>query len=265
MTSKVRRPVGAPPIKSMSTVKSHYNLGVYADSGVGKTVFAASHPGALVLAVDLGTIAAARQGSKAKVWECPSWEEFEKAQKWVRAGGYRDFEWIILDSFTMLRERCMTFHLELEHDRNAARDEFIPAPPDHQKVQNIMKRTAERFFDLPVHFLFTALPMVIESRDGEEHVLPMIHGQKGDTSHYIAGLTDSFGYMELAENKAGNPVRRIHWGPYAEYTGKDRFDVLGPYTDNLTLPDIQAKIEESATRRTAPAVRRRRATTRRSA
>lgn len=266
MTTRTRRPVGDPPIIDIADAKEYYNVFVYSDPGVGKTVFAGSHPGALVLAVDKGTISAARQGSKAKMWVINDWSDFEAAQKWIRAGGYKKFEWIVLDSFTMLREKLMKTVLEDEHARNSARDEYIPAQPDHQKVQNVMKRVAERFCDLPVHFLATGLPMVIESRDGEEKVYPMIHGQKGETSIYIAGLFDSLGYMEMAETDEGKRVRRIHWEPYDEYTGKDRFDVLAPYTDNLSLAGLQKRIEAPVTpRRTAAPTRRRRATTRRSA
>lgn len=259
-----------PPIKKMSTVKEAYNILVYGNSGVGKTVFAASHPNSLVLAIDPGTISAARAGSRADVWEIPTWQEFEEAQKWVRAGGYSQYEWIVVDGLTMLRERCMRFVLDREHGRNAARDLFVPAIADHQGTQNMIKFAMEKFCDLPVHMLFTALPMHVESRSGDEVIVPLIHGQKGDLSHYLVGLTDAFGYMEVAENDNGKEVRRIHWGPYNEYTGKDRFGVLAPYTDNLTLPQIHKRITESGSpevpaRKTRTGTRRTASTTRRTA
>ena len=203
------------------------------------------------------------------MWRIPTWEEFEKAQKWVRGGGYKQYEWIVIDSLTMLREKLMEHILVSEHARNAARDEFIPAQPDHQKVQNVIKRTAEKFCDLPVNFLFTAHVMHIESRAGEDVALPMIHGQNGDTSQVVCGLVDALGYME--EEPDGEDVRRIHWKTYGEYTAKSRFDVLKPYTDDLSLPEIQRRIEAPVTirsstkRRTAAPTRRRRTTTRRSA
>lgn len=242
-----------PPIKKMSTVKEAYNLMVYGNSGVGKTVFGGSFPNSLVLAVDPGTISAARAGSKADVWEIPTWEEFEEAQKWIRAGGYSRYDWIVTDGLTMLRERCMRFVLDREHQRNAARDLFVPAQPDHQGVQNMIKFAVEKFCDLPVNMLFTALPMHVESRSGDEVIVPLVHGQKGDLSHYLTGLMDAFGYMEATENSKGKPVRRIHWGPYNEYTGKDRFGVLAPYTDGLTLPQIHNRITESGSPETRTA------------
>jgi hypothetical protein len=143
----------------MSTVKAAYNLMVYGNSGIGKTPWSATEPDSLVLAIDPGTISAARAGSKADVWEIPTWEEFEEAQKWVRAGGYSRYRLIVVDGLTMLRERCLRFILDREHKRNSARDLFIPAQPDHQAVQNMIKFTVEKFCDLPVHMVFTALPM----------------------------------------------------------------------------------------------------------
>lgn len=236
---------GEPPIVDLSDIKSFFNLIVYGDSGVGKTPFSASHPRSLILAADNGTISAARWGGRAKVWPLPDWEEFEKAQRWVRAGGYSRYDLIILDSFTMLREKCMRYTLETEHARNSARDEFVPAQPDHQRVQNVMKRTAERFCELPVSFLATALPMMAEKNDGEDRVMPMIHGQKGETSHYICGLFDCIGYLEATENTKGRKVHRIHWEPYKEYIGKDRFGVLAPYTDNATIVSVLDKLAEA--------------------
>jgi hypothetical protein len=279
MATRARRSTSTsytPPIEDFDASKEHFNLGVYANSGVGKTVFAASHPRSLLLAVDRGTISAARhpKSGKGKKWTIPTWEEFERAQKWVRAGGYREFEWIVLDSATMLRELCMRFTLETEHARNSVRDEFIPSQPDHQRVQNVMKRTMENFYDLPVHFLWTALPMAAESRSGEEVILPMIHGQKGDTAHYIAGLADSYGYMEVTrklregddpDEPTGRKVRRIHWEEWNGYTGKDRFDCLAPYTDDATLPEIEAMIQGSGGSKTATVTRRRTTRTRRTA
>ncbi len=277
MATRTRRAPAAyvPPIEDFDAEKEHINLGVYADSGVGKTVFAASHPRGLLLAVDKGTISAARQANSGagKLWRIPDWDEFERAQKWIRAGGFKQFDWIELDSITMLREKCLRFRLETEHERNKQRSQFVPAIDDHQLVQNTMKRVVENFCDLPVNFLLTALPMVIESRDGEEKVVPMVHGQKGDTSHYIAGLLDAYGYMEVARRRVkgddpdeptGRAVRRIHWGPYNEYTGKDRFDCLGPYTDDVTLPEIENLIQASAGgSKTATVTRRRTTRTRR--
>lgn len=235
----------APPIKKMSSVKAAYNLLVYGNSGVGKTPWSATEPDSLVLAVDPGTISAARAGSKADVWEIPSWQEFEEAQKWIRAGGYSRYKLIVVDGLTMLRERCMRFVLDREHQRSAARDLFVPAPADHQGVQNMIKFAVEKFCDLSTNMLFTALPMHVESRSGDEVIVPLIHGQKGDLSHYLVGLMDAFGYMERTENDRGKSVARIHWGPYNEYTGKDRFGVLAPYTDNVNLPEIFDRIEGS--------------------
>lgn len=234
-----------PPIIEMSEYKESVNLLVYGNSGVGKTPWAATVPGSLIVAADNGTISAARAGSKAKVWPIKDWSDFEEAQKWLRAGGAGQFPLVVLDGLTMLREKCMRFVLDREHERNGARDLFIPAQPDHQAVQNMIKYTVEKFCDLPVHTVFTALPMHVESRSGDEVVVPLVHGQKGDLSHYVAGLMDAYGYMERTENDKGRSVARIHWAPYNEYTGKDRFGVLAPYTDNVDLPEILERIEGS--------------------
>lgn len=285
MVTRTRGPATSRIVKAATLHdKQHINIGVYGDSGVGKTVFAGSHPKSLILAADTGAISAARMNSKADVWPCPDWEEFEEAQKWVRAGGYSRYDWIIPDGLTMLRERNMRWVLDKEHKRNPGRDLFIPAQPDHQATQNMMKYTVQVFCDLPVNVLFTALPMPIETKEGEDRVLMAVHGQKGDTAHYIQGLLDAVGYMHVTRKRlkgddedepTGRVVRRIQWTPWGPYTAKDRFGVLAPYTDDATLPEIERMIKESGSpesrasarpvRNARTAARRTARTTRRSA
>lgn len=266
-----------PVVEDLSEFDESKNLLVYADSGVGKTVLGGSDDGALILAIDKGTVSAARRGSKAKVIRIGTWDEFVKVYEWLRAGACKKYTWVVVDGLTMLWEKCMRSVLDAAIADNPRRDQYIPAMPDHQKVQLMLKDYVGKFCDLKVDVLFTALPMNIETKDGDEIVIPNIHGQKGDISHYICGLMSAFGRMSLEtiEDKKGNEreVRRITWKPTGPYTGKDRYGVLAPHTDDITLPEINRLVEESATRpatstarrtsRTRPATRRPAAPTRR--
>lgn len=249
-----------PPIEDLAEVEESNNILVYALSGVGKTVLGGSDDGALILAIDKGTISAKRQGSKAKRWVIKDWNEFVQAYNWLRAGNYKKFTWIVVDGLTMLWEKCMRHVLDEALANNPRRDAYIPAPDNHQKVQLMLKDYVGKFVDLPVDTLFTALQMNVETKDGDEIVIPHVHGQKGDISHYICGLMTAFGRMsiETVEDSRGNEreVRRITWAPDGPYTGKDRYDVLKPYTDNITLPELKRKITESGRPEARAAARR---------
>lgn len=270
-------PPKMPPIENMADMDENTNLLVYADSGVGKTVLAGTAgPKGLIVAIDKGTVSAKINGSQCRVVRCHDWSDIEATQKWLRAGGYKEFDWVTWDGLTMMREKAMYYVLDMAVAENDKRDPFIPAQQDHQKVQLMMKKFVEHMCDLPVDTLFTALPMNIETQDGDEKVVPQIHGQKGDLSQYICGLMSAYGHMKVTTSKrTGQKVRRITWAPTGSYTGKDRFGVLAPFTDDITLPEIKARIVASqdvggstgssrrsttrpATRRTASTTRRRR-------
>lgn len=238
-----------PPIENLKDIDESINLLVYGDSGVGKTVWGATAVNGLILAIDKGTISAARAGSTSKRWKIDTWEEFEQAYRWLRDGGIKDYDWLIVDGLTMLWEKCMRFTLDQSKKDNPRRDDYIPAPDNHQKVQLMMKDYVGKLVDLPIDTAFTALPMNVETQDGDEIVIPQVHGQKGNTSHYICGLMSAFGHMSVKtlKSKTGTEreVRRITWSPTGAYTGKDRYGVLKPYTDNITLPEIKKLIVES--------------------
>ena len=249
MTTKRRGPTAAnmPKIESMSAVEARGNFLVFGDPGVGKTPFGASSPNGLVIAIDKGLISAKLAGSKAQQATINTWEEFESLTKWLRVGHASEFDWITLDGLTMAQEKCMRFFLDEGHAKSAAQDDMVPSQAIHQKVQNTMKHMVGVYCDLPVNVMFTALPWNIETEDGEERVIPLIHGQKGATSNYVTGLMDAVGYAQRTENKAGREVFRITWKPHGAYIGKDRFGTLKPFTDNPSLPELADRMNSALT------------------
>lgn len=248
----------------MDEFNESINLCVYAESGVGKTVFGGSGPpGTLILRIEKGTMSANRLGSKAKVMPLETWTEIERAQIWLRNGGYKDFSWLVFDSLHVMQEKLWRHIMDEVVKGNSTRDPDIPAQPDHLKMQLMIRRFMTLFTDLPINCLFLAQPMNIETADGDEMVVPMIDGKKGGLSRYTIGLMTSFGRMHLVESKTGKMIRRITWEPDGPYVGKDRTGVLAPHTDNKTLAEIAAMIEEGGTRETRAQSRARIGRTRR--
>jgi hypothetical protein len=152
-----------PAIEEMSTVKPHGNFLVYGDSGVGKTVLGGTARNGLIIAIDKGIISAARQGSTSKLVRISDWSEFEAITKYLRAGGYKNYDWIIVDGLTMLQERLLRFVMDEQRRENSKIDLWVPSQAGHQKQQNIIRHMMNIYCDLPVNILFTALPMNIET------------------------------------------------------------------------------------------------------
>ncbi|XBA13393.1 ASCE ATPase [Gordonia phage Xenia2] len=239
------------------------NLGIYGPSGVGKTVLAGSDDNVLFIAVEKGTVSAKRQGSKAKVWPIRQWNDLEKAYKWLSENPDA-FQWVVLDSVTEMQQMALREILAKVHKENSSRDLDIPAIQDHQKWQNIYKRFINYFVELPIDTVFLFLARTAQDEDKNEFLTPDIQGKNYQLSQYTCGQMSAYGYMSnrkvAMKNEDGEvmldtggkriPVihRRITWMDTGVIRGKDRYNVLEPYTEDLTLKEIRQLIEGEVTR-----------------
>lgn len=239
------------------------NLLVYGPSGVGKTVFGGSAQRVLFVAVEKGTVSAKRLGSKAKVWPVHEWNDLEAAYNWL-ADNPDEFDWVVLDSITEMQQLAIRDILKKANIENSSRDLDIPAIQDHQKWQNIYKRFISYFVDLPINVLFLALVRTAQDEDKEEFLTPDIQGKNYQLSQYTCGQMSAYGYMssrkvalkddegnivlDSAGKKIPHIIRRITWMDTGVIRGKDRYNVLEPYTEDLTLAEVYDLIDGEATR-----------------
>lgn len=246
-------------IVEMEAEDESINVLVFGESGAGKTPFAGSASNGLLIATEKGVISAQRRGSKMKVWKAPTWEKVLKAKEWLEEvyeeEGSIPFDWVSIDSGTMMQTLNLRGILRDEHAKAPSkRDLDIPQIQDHQKWQNEFKRTMQEFVDLPVNLCVTALPMSMESEnsegESEEWILPQFLGGKGAIAWSVVGMFGAGGRVELKtitdkETEKKKVVQRIHWTKNGNFWGRDRYDTLGRYTDNLTLDDLLAKVKSS--------------------
>ncbi len=241
------------PIVDLSEWDESRNILVYGDSGVGKTVWATSADGILILATEKGTIAAKRQGLSAKVWPCEKWEDVVAAYDWSYdqcEAGTMPFKLLSIDSITKMQEHLLRFILNDVVENNPSRDPDIPAIQDHQKWQNMFKRFVNAFCELPVDCVFTALEMRHEDDEGEDVVFPMIQGKGYGISNWVCGQMGAVGRMSVRkvekEDQPTKTLRKITWEKEPPYFGKDRYNFSPGYkTINKTLAQVIEMIEAS--------------------
>lgn len=241
-----------PPIMELEETVETITMGIYGDPGVGKTVQAGTLPNNLILSTDTsGTVSAKRQGSKAKLWKIDSWDDLQAAYSWLYQGGASEFDWVTVDTGTRMRELCIRGILTKVHEENSERSEDIPAIQDHQAWQNRFIRFMDLFIALPVNILFVFHVMTIENEDGDEIRLPSLGTGKSwlAIARSVPARFSVIGFMEEKTvgvvqdgKKVGKRVRRIHWRNSPKHMAKDRYDVLGPYTDDVPLNLIADKI-----------------------
>lgn len=250
-------------IVDLSDFDESINLLVYGPSGVGKTVFGGSGSRVLYLAVEKGTVSARRQGSKAKVWPVNEWDDLEAAYVWLEENPDA-FDWVVLDSITEMQQMAIRAILKKANEENSSRDLDIPAIQDHQKWQNIYKRFINYFVELPVNCLFIALVRTAQDEDKNEFLTPDIQGKNYQLSQYTCGQMSAYGYMNARKvalkdengDKVLGPdgkaipqiVRRITWMDTGVIRGKDRYSVLEPFTEDVSLAEVHDLIDGEVTR-----------------
>jgi phage nucleotide-binding protein len=245
-------------IVSLQEDQIFWNIMVYGDSGIGKTVLAGSDDRVLFIAPeDSGTLSAKRHGSKADKWPVKNWndllEAYEYLYEQIEENGKLPYDWVVIDSLTEMQYMAMQHILKTVVEENASRDPDVPAIQDWQRYYIIFEKMIRAFNDLSVNVLFTALSRKVEDAEGEDFYVPDIQGKEYLLSLKVASLMTSFGHMKIVLNDQKDSegkstgkkirVRRIHWEDTGTSRGKDRTRTLTPYTDNLTLKAIREKIE----------------------
>lgn len=217
-----------------------YNLLIYADSGVGKTVFAGSDDDVLFIAPeDNGTLSAKRFGSTAQKWKVAGWDDVSAAFKWLSSLDEIPFNWVVLDSLTELQQMCMRKILTEGVEMNPGRDPDIPQLQDWQPYFIRFERMVKAFNDLEVNMLYTALQQDEENEDGERIVLPMLQGKGTQYAKKVSSWMTSFGHMKVSRkaigtdddgNKQYEEYRVIQWKASKTVMAKDRTRCLEPRT-----------------------------------
>ena len=244
-------------IQSLQDSLIHTNIMVFGDSGIGKTVWCGSGQKVLFIAPeDSGTLSAKRHGSTADKWPVKSWndllEAYEYCYEQIELGDF-PYEVIAVDSLTEMQYMAMQHVLKQVVEENPNRDPDVPAIQDWQRYYIIFEKMVRAFNDLDVNVVYTALARKVEDAEGEDFYVPDIQGKEYMLSLKIASLMTSYGHMRLEllpekdneGNETGRKVRtrRIYWEDTGTSRGKDRTRTLAPYTDNLSLKAVYAKID----------------------
>lgn len=246
----------------LETESESKNLLVYGDSNCGKTVLAGTCPGKTFWLVgEPGYKSAARRGTKgygrrisdsATAWAAVEWLEQKER--------YRQLDWIVLDGLTTMQDRFRLGYAAEAFDIDPSKRQHrnLPDRPDYFNTQNFLKAWIPRLVDMPCNFLITAHAYRTDlTENGELLVFPGIQGKVTETANAISGLMDATGYMVARrvrqKTKEGESqfIRRRLWFTQPEikrgeddvrYVVGDKFDCLGPYIDDPTIPVMLAKI-----------------------
>ena len=242
-------------IQPLSAKKTGMKILIYAESGAGKTVLAASSPNALILDADNGMASAAALGLECDVWSVKDYKDLDEAYDFKRrAPEAKKYDWVWLDSATLFQELGMDQIMQETVKRSPHRDPYVPDRLEYVRNQNHLSNWVRHMKALPGNFGITALVTRIEDEDGDVMYVPAITGG-GKIPMYakMCGYMDIVGRLHVVRKKGEETrTRLLQTQEDGKFYAKDRFNVLGQMRDPA-IPDLTDAVMNGRRRKTGNA------------
>lgn len=251
-------------IEKLEDDRESKNILVYGDSNAGKTVLAGTLPGRNFWLVGEPGYKTAKRvvGATGFIRRIPDTATAWAAVDWLEQNNrYEKFDWVVLDGLSTMQDRFRLGYAAEAFDIDSTKRQHrnLPDRPDYFNTQNFLKAWIPRFIDMNVNFLITAHAYrTDETENGELLVFPGVQGKVTETANAISGLMDATGYFEskriYSRDGKRSKINRRLWFESPErkmskreqevrYIVGDKFNCLGPYIDNPTMPGIIARID----------------------
>lgn len=236
------------------------NIMVFARPNAGKTVLAGTTPGRnFWLVGEPGYKTAARvAGAVGHGRRITSTTAALAAIDWLNyKKRYRKFNFLIVDGLSWMIERWRFAYAAEAFDIDPTKRQHrnMPTEGDYFNTQNFTKHFISQLVDMPVNLLVTAHAWKTTTAEVDTYIFPGIQGKDMEVAQTVVGLMDATGYLQVRQKKTkrGKPeqYRRIWWDqsvkPEVQFLVGDKFNCLGSYMDNPTMPDILTKIDGGET------------------
>lgn len=262
-----------PDLFTVLTKSNHIRMGLYSDTGIGKTRLIGTTEGRVLLVrspVDhVDSIITAGLGSNITQVVVHDWGEMDDLLDRLRMEG-KKWDWVWYDSWSLIQDVMMDAVWAETLARNPKRKEFGLDKPEYginQLRLGLHMRSivgADLFnFGWTAHADEMASPDLDEQGDPVEKLMPAIHGGQGKFSVKFCGYSNLVGYYR--KTKKGSRV--LHTESSSVYYAKNQYEASGEdwAITAPTMPKIIAKIEEgqkTPTRRRRTGSRRRKPSTR---
>lgn len=225
------------------------NMLLYADNGVGKTHFSGTGRGKgekdLIIAVEQGTVSAARTGSKAKTIAVKDYDTLMEIIEAIEDEPDR-FEWVTLDSLTKTQDLIWKHILDSALVKNPSRSRYKKELQEYGEAQERLKEIVERLVSCDANVIFTAQAELDVDEEAQEFKRPQLHGQKGALAQWVCAQVDLVCYLRVAY-KDGKMYRRFEFNKHPEFYAKDRFSVFTSPVPNLTLANMTKALLDAGT------------------
>jgi phage nucleotide-binding protein len=224
------------PIHTMDDYPTYLRIMVYGHPGSGKTPFAGTSPGKMLIlnadGPDGPSSAKVFSGFKGGIWDLLSHDDLDEAYEYLRHGGAEEYDWVWLDSITLLQDLGMdSIMRKLIHDR-PNRNLYVPDQAQYLENQNHLATWVRNMIHLPVNIGITAHVMRFEDQDtGVVTYMPAIAGGgKISMTSRISGHMSVVARLYTATRKkegGDEQLKVLQSAADSKWFAKDRYDALG--------------------------------------
>jgi phage nucleotide-binding protein len=229
--------LGGLAVRKVVENELRFNLLIYGDPGVGKTVLAGSAAAvpelSPVLYVDVegGTLSLRERFPDVDVVRVKNFQEFGKVFEGLRngEGGYKT---VVLDSLTEIQKFGMYAIRRAAIEKDDERDPDLPGIGEWGKNTEQIRRLVRAFRDLPHNVIFICLAQTDQDKRGKRLTKPSLSAK---LSNEVAGFLDIV--VHMYKKTVDDEVKRVLLTAGTdEFIAKDRTDRLPPIVEN---PDMQ--------------------------
>lgn len=228
------------------------NMVLYGHPGSGKTPIIGTGEATLILDSDNGIQSAETFGSKADFDTVIDYGKLDEIYEYLRHDKH-PYRWVWWDSLTLFQERVLIDEIMQDaHAENPRQSPDVPSQREYLINMNRISRYVRQFVALPINFGFTAHVMITEDHDGTTTYMPYIQG-KGMPSK-VCGYMNVIGYLGSTNKEVNGKkkeVPRVLTKKFGKFYARDRFNALGTFIDNPTIPEIESRIREAEKKRAA--------------
>jgi hypothetical protein len=240
-TLSPKRLAGLPVLK-IKGKEPKLNLGIYGDSGTGKTQLAASADEVpemrpvLIIDVEGGTETLRNSYPEVDTVRVQSWQQVQDLYNELYRGKH-GYNTVVVDSLTEVQKFSMGEIMREVVEKDAARDPDIPSMREWGKNLEQMRRFVRAFRDLDVHTIFTALVQAEKNeRTGITTYTPSLSGK---LRQEVAAFLDIVAYYYVKEvqdeDKSTRLTRVLLTRKTDIYIAKDRSNRLPMLVQDPTM------------------------------
>lgn len=232
------------PVSRVGQVQHNFNMLIYGDSGVGKTLLAGSSDAVvamrpvLFLDVEAGVLTLRDKYPEVMAVRVTSWSQIQSLYEELYTKNELGIKTVVIDSLTEIQKFSMYNIMSNLVRGEPERDPDVPGLREWAKNIEQTRRLVRAFRDLPVNVIFTALARTDKDNKGIVTKKPYLSGKVADEVAAFLDIVCYLGVVPLSQEEGEGFRRLLLTTSTDKLRAKDRTGLLPPILAEPTMQDV---------------------------